>query len=71
MTGRLYARDALKAGFCRRGVKAKCERLGVDFQKLRKEGIPMEEARAVDDAQIAAAVKIAEARIAKEQTDGN
>lgn len=67
MTGRVYARDALKAGFCRNGIKLKCELLGVDFQSFRKDGLPIELAEAVDDAQIAKTVEVAKARIAKER----
>lgn len=66
MTGRLYARDALAAGFCRRGIQQKCQLLGVDFQTLRKEGVPIERAEAVEDVQIARAVEVARARIEKE-----
>lgn len=65
--GRVYARDALKAGFCRGGIKLKCELHGIDFQAFRKTGLPIEEVEAVDDVQLARTVEAAKARIAKEQ----
>lgn len=69
MTGRVYARDALKAGFCRGGIKLKCEMHGIDFQSFRKNGLPIEEVEAVDDVQLKRTVEAAKARIRRENRD--
>lgn len=65
MSGKLLIRDALRANFCRRGIRDKCAALGFDFETFRRNGWPIEEAAAVDDYHVKKAVAVARDRIAK------
>ena len=69
MTGRVYARDGLNAGYCRSGMRLKCGLLGVDFRTFVRDGVPLEQAEKIEDAQIARTVEFAKARISKELND--
>lgn len=63
--------DIRKAGYCvRKGAKAKCDALGLDFKRLIREGLPLEEMRAIDDLHVQTSVKQADARIAAEKAAG-
>ena len=69
MTGvRVYLRHARQAGAgqrvtCAPGIRAWCERNGVDLREIASEGIPVERIAAIPDhfAQRAAQIAIAEA----------
>lgn len=66
MTARLLVRDCLKAGFCRRGIREKCELLDIDWESFRREGVDLDVAAAVDDFHVRRAVTAARTRIAED-----
>ena len=43
--------------FCRKGIKAFCERHGIDWKLFLKQGIPKEQLLAIDDAMATKAVE--------------
>jgi hypothetical protein len=65
MTEFLTARDCLRARFCVRGIREKCEAVGADFQEFVRNGIPLSEAEKIDDHHIKQAVEVAKRRIGK------
>ena len=44
--------DVRKAGYCVRGAREACRLRGIDFTKLVKSGIPVDELKDMDDAAI-------------------
>lgn len=60
--GRMTLADCREAGYCGRGVREKFDLLGLDFRRLVKEGIPVEELRHIDDAQIQRLVDMIDGR---------
>ena len=66
MTRKLTIQDCRDAGFCiHPGVKEACRKYNIDFRKLVKEGIPLEQVENLPDANVKRAVGIAEKRIKK------
>lgn len=59
--------DGLAAGYCGRGVLQAAREVGLDWRKLTREGIPLEEWRQIEDAQFTRVGDVAEAR---EDRDG-
>lgn len=49
------------AGLCSRGLRRFATEKGLDFDAFLKDGMPIEEARKIDDAMVARVVAIAEA----------
>ncbi|ARB05707.1 hypothetical protein [Synechococcus virus S-ESS1] len=60
----LTMEDVRKSGFCVRGAKAHCTELGIDFKGLVKNGFPLAEAEAIQDAHVQRIVAVAKKRIA-------
>lgn len=60
--GHITLADCREAGYCGRGVREKFDLLGLDFRRLVKEGIPVEELRHIDDAQVQRLVEMIDGR---------
>lgn len=58
---KLTTDDFARAGFCVSGIKAWCEANGRDFRDLIRNGLPIEEARTMDDAFVQRALALKEA----------
>lgn len=54
---------------CAPSIRAWCERYGVDLRQLAEEGLPIEQAEAIDDAFAKRVVAIARAEAAAAETD--
>lgn len=75
MTIRVYMKHARAARLdgkpvtCAPGIRAWCDRHGVDLRKLAEEGLPIEQVEAIDDAfaQRAASLARAEAEASRGQ----
>lgn len=50
MSGRVTISDVRQAGYCVKGIREHCKRVGVDFKRLVREGIPISEVEGLDDA---------------------
>lgn len=48
------------AGFCVRGARTKARALGLDWRRFASSGIPADEVRHIDDAQIQRMIEVAE-----------
>jgi hypothetical protein len=48
------------AGFCVRGARAKAKALGLDWRRFASSGIPVDEVRHIDDAQVQRMIEVAE-----------
>lgn len=59
---RLHIRDCRDCGYCVVGVKRRFHELGLDFHRLLREGIPVDELAGVEDAQLQRAIARAEDR---------
>lgn len=60
MTARVTASILRKNKKCMRGARAHCLRLGLDFKRLVREGIPVDELKSIDDLFVQMAVTLAE-----------
>lgn len=47
--------------YCQRGTFASCKKLGIDYRRLVKEGIPIEELEHIDDEMVQRVLRIARA----------
>ncbi len=54
--------DARALGFCVRGVREFCAQTGLDFRKVVSDGIPMEQARAMQDGRMDMLIRHVEGR---------
>lgn len=54
---RVRTKHARKCGFCSSGIKAHCERHGLDFRRFVLEGLPAEELEGIDNHYIRMMVK--------------
>ena len=59
MSDRVTIQHVRRAGWCMSGVRPYCQRVGIDFRRLVREGIPISEVEGVDDHMIQTAVEIA------------
>ena len=48
---------ARKLKYCNRGIRAFCARHEIDFNRFRKDGIPVDELENIDDAMLRAVIK--------------
>lgn len=61
---------AMQPRYCNKGIRAVCERHGLDLELLRGEGIPFSDLRHVDDAMLHAVMEKAQARHDQEPSNG-
>lgn len=59
---RVTIQDVREVAFCVKGTKRFCERYGLSWTQLRREGLTAEELRATGDSMALAAVEAAEKR---------
>jgi hypothetical protein len=70
MTDMLTLNDCREIGFCAAGCRRRCNELGLDTRAFfRDGGLPIDQLRAYDDADIQRAILVAEKRIAAEKAD--
>lgn len=62
MSHRVEIRDVRAAGLCLSGTRRHCAAVGLDFRRLVKEGLPMEEVAHLDDALVQRVVSAARER---------
>jgi len=59
MADRLRIKHIREAGHCVAGVRTTCEMHGFDMRRLVREGIPLSELEAIEDANVQQVVRIA------------
>ena len=57
---RVQLHHARALHYCNKGMRAFCERHGLDFNKFRKEGLPVDELAHIDDAMLNALIERAQ-----------
>ena len=57
--------DTRNAGYCVRGSRRRCVELGLDFKTFVREGFPVEQMEALEDAEITRSLEFTRARLNK------
>lgn len=59
----VYIKDAIKIGYCVKGIKEFCKKYNIDFKKMVKEGVDEEVLIATGDAMALKVVEQAKSRV--------
>jgi len=59
----VYIEDAIKIGYCVKGIKEFCKKYNIDFKKMVKEGVDEEVLIATGDAMALKVVEQAKSRV--------